>query len=366
MVKSIMDLGWSPKGFARRVEKRYVIQDRATGRFRYFGDLLKQSPPQQRYYRTIISLMRRGTVRAIVLKSRKPGISTATGVLFYDIVTHCEGVSAGVMAHKQESTDYLFSMIDNLWLRTTPELRPQKESSNAGTIRFGARFTEDRNAGQLGLQSAYACSTAGGRNPFTGATHRLLHWSEVGKTQGDKARQVEIATSAMNSLAEPSVAIWESTAQGRGDLFHETWLQAERNVANGRVPEPGEWVPIFFGAHEDPMNTREVEPGYRWGNWSEEDLRKEKILREDLHCTDGFLRWRRWKIQEMRMDFDKFDEDYPCRPEWAFLASGRPAIQRHLLERAQANIITPPYSYATALREVQHGENLGHDAVHGW
>lgn len=367
MVKSILDLGWSPAGFARRLERRYIIQDRQTGRFRYFGDLLAQSPPQQRFYKTIIDLMRRGgPVRLIVLKSRKPGISTATGVLFYDVVTHCEGVSAAVMAHKQESTDYLFGMIDNLWLRTTPELRPQKEVANATTIKFGARYSEDRNSGQLGLQSWYSCSTAGGHNPLTGGTHRLLHWSEVGKTQGGKERQSEIATSAMNSLADPSVVVWESTAQGTGDIFHETWKQAEKNVRNGRVPESGEWVPFFIGAHEDPLNVREVEPSYSWATWPEEDRRKESVIRETLKASDQFLRWRRWKIQEMRMDFDKFDEDYPCLPEWAFLASGRPAVPRHMLERSHRHLNTSPRVYATRLREVPPHEGFGSDAVVGW
>jgi hypothetical protein len=125
---------------------------------------------------------------------------------------------------------------------------------------------------------------------------------------------------------------------------------------------------VFISAQADPLNRMEVPAGYNWTNWPEEDRLRENGLKDRFGAdiTPQFMLWRRWKIKEIGMDFDKFDEEYPTSPEVAFLASGRPAIPRSMADIMGRMAMPPLAMFNTYLTEVQNNEAIGPAAIHGW
>lgn len=366
---SFIEQGWDPAAFGRRMDRRYQIIDRESGQWRHFGDLFRSSAAQQRYLKTVLREMRRGgPVRVIVLKGRKAGISTITGCLYYDIVTHRAGTDAGVLAHNKASTDILFRMTRNFWMRTDPAFRPQRSSSNTGRMEFGSKYVDEIEAGDIGLGSSYECQTAGADYPFTAGSMRLMHVSEVGKLPGDNTRQQETIISLTNAVPSngPSIITFEGTAQGYGNVFHKMWEQAEENVRNGRKPEPGELIPVFVPWHDDRLNTMDVTPDFRWDQWDTEDIAREKDLLKrvwngEFDKAARFLRWRRFKIAENGSDISKFQEEYPSTPEEAFLRGGKPAVPPHMLDYLVPLAGEPTGSYGWRLEDAD--EAIGPKAV---
>lgn len=368
---TFMDLGWDPRRWARNCDTVYEMQDRDSGHWCKFGSLMSRSKAQQGLAKLIIRrLMRGGPQRIIVCKGRKFGGSSLIATFNYDIATSCPGIYAGIMAHRQDSADILHRIYTTLWRRTDPAIRPMRTRKD-NPIHFTAKYAEQVDAGEVGLDSIIECATAGSHNPFTGGTMRLFHWSETGKTLGDYSKQTDLATSVMNAMPTngPSLAVWESTAQGTNNIFHDTWKQAMRNVEGGREPHDGEWVPYFVGWQDDPLNQMEVAPDYDWEDWNPKDMAHETMLIEryfggDVEVAKPYLRWRRFKISEIRMDFNKFNEDYPYCWQVAFLSSGQPAIPRESFEYLEPHVLTPFTTYNTDLEESD--EALGIAAISGW
>lgn len=367
-----VDQGWDPKRFFRRLDRRYEIQDRETGRWTKFGQLFQQSRPQVGLAKLILKRIKRGgPIRIVVDKSRKAGISSLVAALGYDLCTTLPGYNAGVMAHVGESTDILFRMTWNYWWRTDPALRPEKKRLNGTLFEFGTRYIKDHGNEDKGLGSIYECKTAGGDNPFTAGTLRFLHCSEMGKWPGDMNRQMQTWTSLMGAVPDngPSLIIAESTAQGEGNLFHKIWLEAQENVRNGREPNPGEWEPYFIGCQDDPLNRAKVPQGYQWEDWPEEDVRREQALLakyfgNNFVDASEFLYWRRTKLKAFAMDANRFDEEQPHCWEVSFVAGGQPAIPRHLFDYLENCIADPAQVYTTRL--VEADDVQGKLAVEGW
>ena len=50
------------------------------------------------------------------------------------------------------------------------------------------------------MQSTYACATAGGHQPFSSMSPRLVHLSEIGKFPGDLESQDALIQSVLNAI----------------------------------------------------------------------------------------------------------------------------------------------------------------------
>lgn len=365
---TFMDLGWDPRKWARNCDMIYEAQDRETGQWTKFGQLMARSKAQQGLAKlTIKRLARGGPQRIVVLKGRKFGGTTLMSTIFYDIGTTVPGMYAGVMAHRNESADIIQRIYGTMWRRTPPAIRPQKTRKES-PMYFTAKYADQVDAGEIGLDSMIEFQTAGASNPFTAGTLRLFHGSEVGKWPGDLARQKDVATSVLNSMPTngPSLAVFESTAQGANNFFHETWKIAMHNIEGGRDPYAGEWVPYFVGWQDDPLNRMDPAPDYDWSAWPADDFKHESMLIDkyfmgDEEIAKPYLRWRRFKIAEISMDFNKFNEDYPHNWQVAFLSSGQPALPPRMFEYLEEHVKTPYTVMATRLEESD--EATGSNAI---
>jgi len=366
-LQTFMDLGWDPRGFLERLDTIYEIIDRRTHQRQKFGPLIRANKIQLGFLKMIMRMvLRGGAIRLIVLKSRKHGFSTLVMCLIYDLATHIPNFRGGVLSADADATRVLRDMLDRFYMWTPPLMRPELAKNNTRELRFGKLHVADINAGEIGLESQIQCRTARGKNPLTGDDIRGVLLSEFGKYNYDRMQQTNLMTSVMNSIppSGASIVVAESTAQGTDNMFHDTWQIAEENAKNGREPLPGEWAPYFAPAHADPMNVREVEPGYDWADWPPEDILFETALVNECNVSPQFLRWRRNKIREIGFDYRKNAEDFPCRPVDAFMATMMSFIPPSMLDTAQKYVQKPAGTFSGRLEA--HDAPFGADAVVGW
>lgn len=338
---SFCDLGWSPERFLERCDNVYRIQARDTGRFHFFGELLRKNPSQFAALKRILRRLRRGgRVRFVFLKSRKLGISTMMLILLYDLVVHTPGVNGAILSHTDAGTRIMRGILDGINRRMPDGLMLDVEFGATGTVLIEAPRPD---VGKLrrGETSSIQSQTARGMSPFIGSTLHIVHFTEAAHIRLPPDKQEILMTSVMNAIPPqgPSLVTWESTARGTGNLFHDRWVIGEKNRDNDNTPE-GEIESVFFAAHADPGARMPIEPGYRWMDWPESDLVRENALIREFNVPLEYLRWRRSKIIELgKNGFMRYNEEYPDRPRDAFLATTRGIISEEHIDAARAHIL---------------------------
>ncbi len=358
---SLLDLGWDPRAFLRRCDTYYRIMERDTGKFHFLGALMRQRPAQMQIAQTIISgIIAGGRRRFILCKCRQIGASTFLCALHADIAAHVPGFQGAALSHTDEGTRVLWTITDGL-LSRAPEGREGDENSR-NLIVFD-QPVPDFGLASPGEKSSITFRTARGFAPMTGTTLRFVHLNEFGKLRLPRDRAAQLMTSVLNAIPPqgPSVVIMESTAQGVGNLFHDTWQDAEKNARGGRTPAEGEWCPIFCPTYNDPGYRQRVEPGFNWGDWPADDQVRENALCREFNVDLEYLRWRRSKIQETRFDFARYNEEYPDRAHDAFMATTQGIVSQMYIDRARAHC-KPAASYGWT--NEAHDAPFGSDAIH--
>lgn len=256
-------------------------------------------------------------VRIIVLKSRRQGISTLGEALAYWGTSCFPRRNGMVIAHKKSVSGDLFRIAKTFWdtdERERLSIRPEVLHSNELAIRFGV----DRKAaemGRVGLNSSLVVESAEGTGPARGTTIQFLHASEVASWQS-----VGIMASIGPALSKTpgSVGIYESTAEGVGNLFHKMWVAASKGQS--------EFAPVFLPWSIDPRCRTPVSPA-EIANWEFADA-EERRLYEIFKLTFEQLKWRRMQLASPDMikpgvpPEDVFKQEYPITPEEAFLVTG--------------------------------------------
>lgn len=256
-------------------------------------------------------------VRLCILKSRRRGMSAFCQALSYQFTSTRRNVNGLVLAHKQDMTLKLFQLaktFHQLDERRTLGIRPETETSTRRELKFGNPDLKTRDINP-GLQSLLDITSAEAKEPGRAGTYHFVHASEVAFYQDDSVWQsVGIALSD----TPDTVAIMESTANGRGGLFYETYMAAKEGT-NG-------WVAMFFPWWTDPRCTlpldREEREHWRWETQEEEQYAKKWNL------TPEQAKWRRVTIKGPKCykpgvkPEDVFAQEFPADDEEAFLATG--------------------------------------------
>lgn len=237
-----------------------------------------------------------GKVRALILKGRQQGISTYTEGRFYWKTSRQEGKSAFILTHEDRATKNLFKMA-NRYHNDCPEwMKPETERSNAKELIFS------------GLDSGYELGTAGNKEVGRSQTVQYFHGSEVAFWK-NAANLTKGVLQTIPDMEETEV-IYESTANGVGNFFHQKWQEAESGES--------EFIAIFV-------------PWY-WQEEYESDCEELEFSHDELELLDKYedmskrnLAWRRKKIIEFNVDGtggdDSFKQEYPNTSAEAFLES---------------------------------------------
>jgi hypothetical protein len=238
-----------------------------------------------------------GKVRAIILKGRQQGASTYVGGRFVWRTTHNKGVQAFILTHEGESTNALFKMTQRYLENLPPFVKPIVQKDNAKELHFDK------------LDSGYKIGTAGNKSVGRGQTIQYFHGSEVAfwMNAGEHTKGV------MQAVPDGpgTEVIFESTANGVGNFFHEQWKLAE----SGHSEFQAIFVPWFWQAEY----TKPLPEDFNL------DPEEEK-LKDYYKLNNEQMYWRRMKVAELTtdgIDGDKaFKQEYPMNSAEAFQVSG--------------------------------------------
>jgi len=241
-----------------------------------------------------------GKVRAIILKGRQQGMSTYIEARFYWRCVHRKGASAFILAHESKSTDSLFKMAKRYYENAPAPMRPPLKKSNAKELAFD------------GIDSGYSLGTAGNKEVGRSTTNQYFHGSEVAFWENTG----ELVKGALQTVpdADDSEVIYESTANGVGNFFHQQCIAAMKGE--------GEFIFLFVPWYWQPEYTKYIPDDF------ERTEHEQELLKEygPDGMTDGHLMWRRNKIVELSTDgadgLKAFRQEYPNNPHEAFQVTG--------------------------------------------
>lgn len=239
-----------------------------------------------------------GKIRIIVLKARQLGISTITEALLFTLCFLYDNYKAMVIAHEVPASQNLLAMTNRYW-----ETYPFKDL-------FSTQYAGKNHLQWAETHSGIAVATAGNKGVGRSATIHAVHASEVAFWPDPEIAMLGLRQTIPSS---PGTAIiLESTANGMGNYFHKTWLDAEAGDS--------EFAPLFFPWHKHPEYTGSY-IGLPCDNMGELD-EEEQALRH-MGVSDDRLVWRRYAIRDLcQNDLLKFKQEYPATPAEAFIASG--------------------------------------------
>ncbi len=233
-----------------------------------------------------------GKVRALLLKGRQQGCSTYVGGRYYHQASHRQGVKVFILTHQEEATKNLFEMVMRFHDHCPWPIKPKTSASNAKELNFAE------------LDSGYKVGTAGTKAVGRSATIQLFHGSEVAFWPHADTHAAGVLQAVPN--APGTEIILESTANGIGNYFHQTWRDAERGMNEFQAI----FIPWYWQLEyrKQPPADFELDPAER------EYAALYGLDREQMA-------WRRAKIAELK-DPALFRQEYPATAAEAFQMSG--------------------------------------------
>lgn len=284
-------------------------------------------------------------VRIITLKARQMGLSTLyEAIIFHDTMTN-ENKNSLIIAHEESASSNLFQM-SKLYFENIPEIiKPMKKYANGKVLSFENPTNDDaEKAKNPGLRSKISIATAGSGEVGRSSTVHNLHASEVAFFPDAKTTMLGLMQAVPD---QPNTnIIWETTANGVGDFFHEQWQLAEKGM--------NEFTPIFLPWFIQPEYTRDFFTDEERNEFvSKVDMVSqdskgnmvrtyEYELKEAHGLTYEQLNWRKYTIQNKCQGDDiLFMQEYPSTAEEAFISSGRPKFNIRSLREYQ-NKTSPP------------------------
>ena len=283
--------------------------------------------------------------RYIILKARQMGLSTWTeGKIFHETANFPLTRSL-IVAHEEKASVNLFNM-SKLYYEELPDIiRPVKKYNNGKILAFeNPSNDEGEKKRSPGLRSNITIATAGSGDIGRSSTPTKLHISELAFFPDARTTMLGLLQGVPVEL--DTLVIYESTANGIGDYFHQQWQMAVKGETD--------FIPIFLPWYTDKTYSAQfASEEYRNAfveqvNYTYRDV-KGNILHtyeyELMHkhgLTYEQLNWRRWAIRnKCAGDEELFMQEYPSTPEEAFLATGRPKFNISSLKQYQTRTENP-------------------------
>lgn len=213
----------------------------------------------------------------MVLKARQLGVSTISEMIIAHRVFFYANTTALVAADVDDRTQNLYEMLmrvfDNLpWWMKPRSADPKRDYRVKNKlITFADQDSVIRMGSSKNLQGGDSGQDKGSMG--TGQTIPLAHLSEL--ALWENPWQIDDALMPSIPMGPRTFAIFESTAKGRGNWWHEKWEDAKRGLGRRKplfipwytdpdtykLPAPSDWIPSDRGlAHAE----RVKETSHRW------------------------------------------------------------------------------------------------------
>lgn len=246
-----------------------------------------------------------GRVRAIILKGRQMGASTYIEGRFYWRLWGSRGITASILTHEQKATDNLFAMAKRYHDNTPEAFRHPTKAANAKELAFEGR------------DCSYSVATAGTKEVGRSSTIQLFHGSEVAFWPNAEEHTAGLLQAISD---EPGTErIFESTANGIGNVFQRRYMAAERGASEDiavfmpwywdegyRLAPPEGWTPPGKWLEYGALLGLAPDQLY-WAFVKNRDMATATGQSEDEPC---------WK----------FKQEYPSTSEEAFQTAGNSFI----------------------------------------
>jgi hypothetical protein len=261
-------------------------------------------------------------VRYIILKARQIGISTAIEALMFTFAIAKPNFRGLVIAHENNSSQHLLSMTryyyESFW----------------GKAAYPTQHYAMNQLAFKHINTHIKVATAKNERAGRSQTLQFLHASEVAFWDSPE----ELMTGLEQSVSrKPRTMIFlESTANGIGGFFYNTWQRA--------IAGETSYVPLFYPWWAHPEYTAE-QIGATWQTEGEfvamddEEKALMAFLSKPRKVVQGEyaamtrtqiisrLIWRREILgTECQGDLNRFHQEYPSTPDEAFIATGTNAF----------------------------------------
>ena len=262
-------------------------------------------------------------IRAIILKARQMGLSTAVEALSFWWTSTNKNINTVILGHEEASSKNLYTMFRRYYDNCNPLFKPSIRYNTRTDLSF-EKF--DDSGKQIGLGSSIKTSTAGNKSAGRSDTINWLHGSELGEWENGE----ELVASIMQTVPyeavmdKPSAIFLESTAKGRGSYFHKEWKAAEKGTSN--------FVPFFFPWWL--MDNYEIHDDEPLGELNEYETFLYDLIKKghtiagqhipiDESKIPAKIKYYRIKSKDFASDPQLMFQEYPSTAEEAFLSSGK-------------------------------------------
>lgn len=271
----------------------------------------------------LLCIKERRPVKAIILKARQMGLSTAVEALIYWWTSTNKNINSVIIGHDESSSKNLYMMFRRYYDNTSPVFKPAIRYNTRTDLSF-ERF--DETGKQVGLGSSIKTATAGNRAAGRSDTINLLHASELGEWENGEDLVASLLETVPDEpdMEKPSMMFLESTAKGRGNYFHKEFVNAVKGLNN--------FVPFFFPWWIlDTYERDENEPLGKLSEYEEflVDLMKRghevagyKITIDPKRIPAKIHFYRR-KAKNFEATPERLPQEYPSTWQEAFIASGK-------------------------------------------
>lgn len=249
-----------------------------------------------------------GRVRALILKGRQQGCSTYVAGRYYHKTTWRRGVRTFILTHEEKATQNLFEMVNRYHENCPSFVKPSTGAANAKELVFDK------------IDSGYRVGTAGNKGVGRSMTAQLFHGSEVAFWPNAEAHAAGVLQAVPDE--EGTEVILESTANGVGNFFHQSWQEAEAAVSG--------FIAIFVPWYWQEEYRKDLPPEFVPSD-------EEKAYAAAYELDWEQIYWRRLKIVQLK-DANLFKQEYPATAAEAFQMSGHDSfIKPEIVVAARKN-----------------------------
>ena len=262
-------------------------------------------------------------VKAIILKARQMGLSTAVEAIIYWWTSTNKNINSVIIGHEESSSKNLYMMFRRYYEKSNPLFKPSIKYNTRTDLSF-ERFDEAGN--QVGLESYIKTATAGNKAAGRSDTINLLHASELGEWENGEELVASLLETVPDKpvMKKPSMMFLESTAKGRGNYFHKEFVNAVKRLNN--------FEPFFFPWWI--LDEYERDHGVLLGELSDYekflvDLMKKghDVAGSHIDINEDNIPAKIWFYRRKSRNFEstpeRLTQEYPSTWQEAFIASGK-------------------------------------------